>query len=112
MGENLTLNNITVTNSAIGGINTGTLENLDARVTLTIGKGEDALADALREFTQAIHDTEELSSEAKNEVAEQLDFAMSQVGVEAKQRTPKGLAKSALGGIRAVVTDIGALVVL
>ena len=86
MGQNLTLNNINVSDSAVGGINTGTIQHLDATVTLTRAGGNKELADALQEFTQALHDTQDLNS--------------------------KGLIKSALSGVTTVITGVPALLSL
>ena len=101
MGQNLTLNNINVRDSAVGGINTGTIQHPDATVTLTRAGGKKEPADALQEFTQALHDSQDLAGEIKNEIAEQVDFLMAQVGVEPKSRST-GLFKSALSGVTAV----------
>ena len=111
MGGNLNLNNINVKDSAVGGINTGTIQNLDATVTLTRAQGNEELATALQEFTQALHDSKDLLGEIRNEIAEQVDFLMAQVGAEPKSRSP-GLIKSALSGITTSVKAIPALLTM
>ncbi len=48
------LNNFTISNSQIGVLNTGTIQNVDATVTVLKSGGDTALATALTELAQAI----------------------------------------------------------
>ena len=102
VGDTFTLNNINVSNSTVGVINSGTIQNLDNRIDLTRAEGETDLASALQEFAQELHNSQDLAEEQANEIAEQLDFLLTQVGAKPEARTI-GLAKSALSGIKATL---------
>ena len=94
-GQTLTLNNINVTGSTVGAINTGTIQQLDTTITLMRGGGESDLAESVKELTEAIIRTDQLGESTKNELAEQLAFLGSQVTAKQDQRSPS-LAKPIL----------------
>ena len=73
IGNQLTLHNINVSQSAVGTINTGTVQNLDSCITLVRNRGEDELADAIKEFTETLLASNEVTQTAGNEIAEQLN---------------------------------------
>lgn len=108
IGDNLTLNNINVSNSNIGAINTGTIQNLDASITLMQNQGKSELAKAVNELAQAILDSEEVSKTAKNEIAEQLEFLVAQATAEPRDRSI-GVAKSILSGLRSAISVVANL---
>jgi hypothetical protein len=102
MGDMLTLNNINVSNSTVGAINTGTVQQLDASITLLQSKGEVEIASALKDLTQGIVDSNEIEASAKDEMAQQLAFLVGQLQAQRKQRSI-GVAKSVLSGIGAML---------
>ena len=111
IGSQLTLNNINVSNSTIGAINTGTIQQLDASITMFQGEGKGEIAGALKDLTQAIHDSNEINATTKNEVAEQLAFLVAQVEAKPEQRS-RGIIKSVLSGIGPLLTNTAALATL
>jgi hypothetical protein len=111
LGDRLTLNNINVSKSTIGAINTGTVQHLDASITLLERRGESQIAAAVKELTQAIVDSNEIDASAKNEIAEQLVFLIAQVGAKSEERSI-GIARSVLAGISSLLGHTASLVTL
>ena len=70
VGDKFTLNHINVSGSTIGNIATGTVQQLDASITIMHGQGNEDLANAVAELTQAILDSSEINESTKKEVAE------------------------------------------
>lgn len=99
IGDNLTLNNINVSGSTIGAINTGTIRNLDASITTMQSRGEHELGAAIAELTEAIIHSNEVNEAAKREIAEQLEFLVAQATAEEQNRS-MGVVKSTLAGLR------------
>lgn len=100
LGDNLTFNNIKVTDSSVGLINTGTIrriEHLDASVTKFAATGKDELAESLRNFTQLLVDSS-ADQTIKEEIAQQVEYLVAQAQAEPAQRST-GIIKSVLGGI-------------
>ncbi len=79
VGDTLTLNNISVANSTVGAINTGTIQHLDSAISIMQGQGNEKVAEAIRELTQAVVDSAELGNATKNELAELLESLVSQI---------------------------------
>lgn len=73
----MTLNNIHVSNSQVGVLNTGTLQNVDATVNVLRSEGNPELAAAVLALAQALVSTTELSSEKKNQALELLGTLVS-----------------------------------
>lgn len=99
IGDTLTLNNINVSNSTIGAVNTGTIRNLDISIDEMKTQGKDDLAEVVKELTEAIVESNELNEAMKNDIAEQLEYLVAQATTESKNR-PMGIIKSILAGIR------------
>jgi hypothetical protein len=97
--SNLTLTNITVSGGNVGVINTGTIQRLDSSITVMREHGNDDLARAIKELTNAVIASQEVSDAAKNEIIQQLDFLADQVMSDAGSR-PMGVIKSVLAGMR------------
>lgn len=66
-----TLNNFHLSNSQVGVLNTGTIEKIDAAITLTRGSDLQDIGELVRNLTQAIIETGEL---AANDRARMLDL--------------------------------------
>ena len=111
MGDNLTFNNINVTDSQVGLVNTGTIkriQRLDASITIFAAKDNDELAEALKCFTQRLFDSE-VAPSAKEEIAQQLEYLVAQAQAEPTQRSP-GINKSVLAGIEQATATLEPLV--
>jgi len=108
---NIALNNINVNQSTIGALNTGTISNLDVAITLMKGQGENDLAEAVRELTDAVIESNEINDSTKNEINEQLEFLVAQAMAEAKNRS-MGTVKSVLAGIKDSVSTVSGLLAI
>ena len=100
LGDNLTFNNIKVTDSSVGLINTGTIrriEHLDASVTTFAVRGKDELAECLQHFTQVLVDSE-ADQAVKEEIAQQVEYLVAQAQAEPSQRSV-GIIKAVFEGI-------------
>jgi hypothetical protein len=84
------LNNINVSNSVVGTINTGSIGVIDQSISALIQGGEPALADALKGLSQAIVSSGDLSPNQKNDLIE----IMSVIATEAA--TPKESRRSSV----------------
>jgi hypothetical protein len=111
IGDNFTLNNINVSESTIGTINTGTVKNLDASITLMQSRGEGDLAAAVKELTQALVDSKETEESVRKEIAEQLEFLVAQATAEPKNRSI-GVVKGVLAGIRNSISVAAGLITI
>ena len=107
LGDNLTFNNIRVTNSSVGVINTGTIkriENLDASVTVFRSRGQKGLAESLQDFTQSLLDSE-VGQATKEEIAQQVEYLVAQAQADPGQRS-MAIAQSVLRGIKESVSMV------
>ena len=109
--SNLTLTNITVSGGNVGVINTGTVQRLDSSITVMRERGNDDLARAIKELTNAVIASQQVNDSAKNEILEQLDFLADQVMSEAGTRRT-GTIKSILAGMKDTLSVAANLVVL
>lgn len=111
IGDNVTFNNINIDGSTVGAINTGILSNLDVSMDLVKSKGEDELAAAIKELTQAIYDSKEVDDSFKNDILDQLQFIVAQATAEPENRST-GLVKSVLAGIRSSISVVAGLLAI
>jgi len=110
-GDTLTLNNINVSGSTIGAINTGTIKNLDVSISLLRGKGESELAESIKELIQAIIYSNEIQEDLKNEIAQQLEFLVAQVSADPSNRNI-GVVKSVLARMPSLICVTASLITI
>lgn len=103
VGDTFTLNNINVSQSTIGAVNTGTIQNIDASITVMQSQGKDNLAAAVKELTEAVLKSSEVAQATKNDIAEQLAFLVAQATAQGQDRS-LGLVRSVLGGLRSSIS--------
>ena len=97
----LTLNNIHVSNSQVGVINTGTLQNVDATVTVLKSGGNAELANAVTALAQAVIELREMANDQKNQ-------ALEIIGALAEEAVaPKDKRKTAV--VRALITELSTI---
>ena len=84
------LNNIHVSNSVVGTINTGSIGTVDQSISALVQMGEPSLAEAIKELSQAVLGSNHLTQNQKNEVVECLSV------VSAEAVTPKESRKNAV----------------
>jgi len=109
-GGQMVFNNIRVENSVVGVINTGDVKSIDSVVTTVKDKGEEKLANVLRDFTQAVVDAQDLPPDTKNEVLSQLSFLAQQIVTEPKQAP--SVMRSILSGIERAINASASLVTI
>jgi hypothetical protein len=74
----MTFNNITVSKSVVGAINTGSIQELDVAMDQVRVGGYPEVAGALKLITQAVLDAQDLTPKSKNEILEHLSFVGTQ----------------------------------
>jgi hypothetical protein len=72
-------NNIRISNSTVGVLNTGDLARIDAVITLTKDTDVEAIGDILKSLTQTIIDARDIEQKAKKELVELIQSLAEQV---------------------------------
>jgi hypothetical protein len=111
VGGDILYNNISVNQSTIGALNTGTISSIDVAIGLIRDKGENDLAIMVKKLTEEVIKNAELSNQVKNEINEQLEFLVAQALMETKHRR-MGPIKSIFSGIRNYVAPIASLLAI
>ena len=79
MSKPMTSNHINISNSSVGVLNTGDLAKINAVITITEGSDVEELGHEIRNFAQAVVDSQELPKETKQEVGELLGTLSEQI---------------------------------
>ena len=111
IGGDITLNNLNISQSTIGSLNTGNIVNLDAGITIMRSRGENELAAAIKEFTEAVSNSNEINKAGINEINEQLEFLVAQATAEPQNRSI-GTVKSVLSGIQSSISSVAGLLTI
>jgi len=107
----LTFNNIRVDKSIIGTINTGNIQSIDMTMSNIKISGDEQLAKAIGEFTQAVINETKVSMETRNQILEQLSFLTSQYELPKEKRKPT-IIKNVLSAIKDTISTIADLVTI
>lgn len=107
----ITLNNIQVSDSVVGVINTGQIEKLDVAVDAVRDAGQEQLADALQKLSQAVVDAPDLLPQQKDEAVEHLAFLAEQASMP-KERRQRSVAKTVIVGLEHVLNAAASVVTL
>jgi hypothetical protein len=99
-----TFNNIKVTDSTIGMINTGQLHQVDTAISVIGQQGDPQLAETLKALTDLIVAADGLGDEGKKEAIEILSVLGSEATLPVEQRR-NSIAKPLLERLREVVGD-------
>lgn len=102
------LNNIHVSNSVVGTINTGSIGTVDQSITALTNVGEPALAEAVKSLSEAVLQSGDLTPNQKNELIESLSV-ISKEAVTPKEARRSTVALSLLekaAKITSVANDI------
>lgn len=114
--QGIKMTNIHISDSQIGVINTGDLAKIDAAVTLTRGSDAEPAADALKQLTEAVLASEEITTEAKRELGELLAALSKQLAGDRSQPVAMQLVKaieertSGINSVWSLAERIGPLV--
>ena len=107
----LTLNNIHVSNSQVGVINTGTLQNVDATVTVLKSSGNEELATAITALAQAVIELRDMADEAKNQALEILG-ALAEEAVAPKEKRKTAVVRALISELSIILGGVAALAAL
>jgi hypothetical protein len=102
---------IKVSESNIGVINTGTLLNLEAGIEVIQNLGDKDLANAVKELTQAVLDSNDINDQLKTEIAEQLEFLVTEA-LASKDKKRKGLARKVIDNISKSISTVASLLTI
>lgn len=104
----MTLNNINVSNSEIGVLNTGTIASVDSTVTVMKTEGNTELASAVTALSEAIIKSAELTKDQKNETLEML-YSLSSEAVVPRESRKLGIVRALLSGLSGMLGDVASL---
>ncbi|MBI2470332.1 MAG: hypothetical protein HYV59_03705 [Planctomycetes bacterium] len=80
------LNNINVSNSVVGTINTGVIGSVDQTISALIQLGEPSLAEAIKTLTEAVVGSGDLDQNQKNELIEILGAVATEAATPKEER--------------------------
>jgi len=104
-------NNINIDRSVVGLINTGEVQQIDVSVSHIKTSGNEELAKALTEFTEAVTAEHSLDINLKNQLIEQISFLASQL-TQPKEKRKSGLVKAVLIGVKETICTISSLLTI
>lgn len=104
----VTLNNINVSNSQVGVLNTGTVESLDSNLTVLNSEGSLEFARTVRELSELVIKCDELSDTQKNQILELLD-SLSKEAIAPPERRKGAVVKAVLTELSGALGGIAAL---
>jgi hypothetical protein len=94
MSKNSTNNNINISNSMVGVVNTGDLARIDAVITLTKDSDAEAIGTAIKALAQAIIDSNEVDRASKQEMIDLVQAIGEQIVGQRKKPILLSLFKS------------------
>lgn len=94
----IVMHNIHISDSVVGSINTGTVGTVDVHITHLKQGGNNDLADALRQLTEAIANEPTLISDTKNNLLDQVAYLSEQASGTAKDRK-RGMIKAVIDSL-------------
>jgi hypothetical protein len=104
----ITLNNIHVSNSNVGVISTGTLQNVDATVTVLKTGGNAELASAVAALAQALIESRDMANATKNQALEILG-ALAAEAVAPKPQRKTAVVRALLSELSNILGGVAAL---
>lgn len=107
----MTFHNINVQGSVVGAINTGQVQQIDVAIDHIKLGGNAALAETLKQFTEAVLADTKINAEGKKDILEQLSFLTTQTTTAKEQRKP-GMIRSVMEGIAKATSISTSLVTL
>jgi hypothetical protein len=100
-----TLNNIHISHSQIGVLNTGSIQRIDAAITLTKGSDAEEVGALINGLTQAVIQSNELDASQQNDIIDLTETLAEEVVGKRKQATITAVMKSItekVGGVAAL----------
>lgn len=102
---------IKVSESNIGVINTGTLFSLQTGIEVIENHGDKELASAVKKLTEAVVNSTEINDQLKRETAEQLEFLVTEA-LASKEKQRKSLARKVMTDISQSIGTIAGLLTI
>jgi hypothetical protein len=102
------MNNIKIEGSTIGVLNTGTIQTVDAAVTVLNKSGEQDAAGALTRVTEAIVKSDQISEADKNQLLELLSLVSTEATAP-KEKRRAGAMRAIFGQISSLVSGTAAV---
>lgn len=104
--------NINISDSTIGILNTGEMEDIHS-VSVNVSNlresGHDEVAEALEQLTEAVAKSDEIAAETREAILEQLEELSRQAALEPEKRFKSGVIKALMVGISSGIGTAGAL---
>lgn len=110
-GSSYTFSQIQVSDSNVGVINPGTLFALNTSIEVMQNRGDSELAKAVKELTQAVLDDKQITDDLKKEIAEQLEFLVTEA-LASKDKQRRGLIKTVINNISQSIAPFGTLLTI
>ncbi len=104
----LTFNNINVDRSVVGAINTAEVKQIDITMSNIKNSGNENLAAALKEFTEAVISETKINKDIKNEIIELVSFLAKQ-SLLIKENRQTSVINAILPRIAGLVSTIATL---
>lgn len=104
----INVKNIQVTNSQIGVLNIGAIENVDSTVTVLKTTGNAELAQAITQLSEAVIQSSEIVTDVKNQILELLG-AISSEAVAPKRKQRKAVVKAILSELSETLRRVASL---
>ena len=94
MRRSQTLNNIHISQSQIGVLNTGSIQRIDAAITLSKGSDAEEIGAQIRYLTEAVAQSKELDARQQNEIIELTETLAEEVVGKRKSATITAVVKA------------------
>lgn len=107
----LIFNNIKVDRSVIGAINTAEVKQIDIAMSEIKNSGNEELAKAVKEFTEAFISESKLNKKTKNQIIELISFLTKQ-SLLGKEKRQNSIIKAILPRVESLISTIPLLVSL
>ncbi len=104
----LIFNNIKVDRSVIGAINTAEVKQIDIAMSKIKNSGNEELAKAVKEFTEAVISESKLNNETKNQIIELISFLTKQPLLN-KEKRQNSIIKAILPRVENLISTIALL---
>jgi hypothetical protein len=101
--SNTTVNQIKIDNSVIGTVNTGTVDRIEVHMDHISQSGNEEVAGAIKELTEAVAKDTELDTKLKNRLLEWIDLLASEA-TKPKQSRVSGLVQSLLTSLNTLLS--------
>ena len=98
------MNNIQVTNSELGVLNTGNIQNVDSTVTVLKTSGNSELAETITQLSETVIKSN-ISNDIKNQIIELLD-AISTEAVAPQDKRRKSVVGALLAKLSAIMSNV------